>query len=56
MVDGKNVFVGESRIATPVRHLAPGMEGVAHVRVGFRPVWWVLTHRIVDWMRLRYWF
>lgn len=35
--------------------LRPGMEGVARIHVGRRPVWWVGIHRIVDYLRLKLW-
>ena len=35
--------------------LLPGMEGVAYLELGERNAWWVLTHRISDWLRLRFW-
>lgn len=55
VVDGKNVFYGESKAFEEAGGLLPGMEGFAHLDVGWRPVWWVLTHRITDWMHLRFW-
>ncbi|MEE9127676.1 MAG: HlyD family efflux transporter periplasmic adaptor subunit [Planctomycetota bacterium] len=53
--DGMNVFLAESTATAPVSELAPGMEGFAHLEVGQRRVWWVLSHRIMNWFRLRFW-
>lgn len=55
VIDGKNVFLAEARTVTALHHLAVGMEGVAHVDAGYRGAWWVLTHRITDWLKLEFW-
>ena len=55
VVDEVNVFLGEAVVLTSLEGIAPGMEGVAHLRAGDRPVWWVLTHRLTDWARLNFW-
>lgn len=33
----------------------PGMTGVAKVSVGWRPLGWIATHRIIDYFRLVFW-
>ncbi len=53
--DGENVFIAESIAFAAPDHLSPGMEGVAFLEVGRRSVWWVMTHRLTDWLRLRFW-
>ncbi len=35
--------------------IRPGMEGVARIDVGRRPIRWIAFHRIVDYLRLRFW-
>lgn len=55
VVDETNVFLGEAVILQSLDGIAPGMEGVAHLRAGDRPVWWVLTHRLTDWARMNFW-
>ncbi len=35
--------------------IRPGMEGVARIHVGRRPVWWIGVHRIVDYLQLKLW-
>ncbi|MEE9296906.1 MAG: HlyD family efflux transporter periplasmic adaptor subunit [Phycisphaerae bacterium] len=35
--------------------MRPGMEGVAKVQVGRRPVWWVAFHRMIDYLRMNVW-
>jgi hypothetical protein len=51
----KNVFIGEAKGDLPFDWMRPGMEGVARVRVGQRPVWWVMFHRVIDYLRLKLW-
>ncbi len=36
--------------------LRPGMEGLARVDMGKRPIWWVATHRITDTLHLWTWW
>lgn len=33
----------------------PGLSGVAKIEAGRRTFWWVLTHRTIDYLRLRLW-
>jgi hypothetical protein len=35
--------------------LRPGMEGVAKIEAGRRSLFWMITHRFVDWLRLAVW-
>jgi len=53
--DGKRVFVASAALPTDQPWLRPGMEGVAMVEVGDRPIWWIATHRVVDAARLNFW-
>jgi biotin carboxyl carrier protein len=34
----------------------PGMTGIAKLNIGKRQLWWILTHRTVDFLRLRLWW
>ena len=34
----------------------PGMSGVCKINVGRRSLWWILTHRTVDFLRLKLWW
>jgi GAF domain-containing protein len=34
----------------------PGMTGIAKISVGKRSLWWILTHRTVDFLRLKLWW
>jgi len=31
------------------------MEGTAHIDAGPRPAFWVLTHRVTDWLHMSFW-
>ena len=55
VVDGHNVFIGDAEISTDLGELPPGVEGTAQIHLGSRPVLWVLTHRITDWLYLHFW-
>lgn len=55
VIDGKNVFVAEADASETMAGLPPGMEGFAVLDVGRRPAWWMLSHRILDWLRLNFW-
>jgi len=49
------VFVAEADVEIDPTWMRPGMEGVAKVEVGPRPVWWVSLHRVIDYLRLHLW-
>lgn len=52
---GQNVFVARAELAERPDWLRAGMTGVARVRAGSQPVWWVLLHRAIDNIRLTMW-
>jgi hypothetical protein len=54
--DNVNSFEFRANIQSPGIWMRPGMEGIAKVEVGTRPVWWVLTHRMTDYLRLTLWW
>jgi hypothetical protein len=35
--------------------LRPGMEGIAKIEIDQRPLLWVWTRGLVEWLRLRLW-
>jgi len=52
-----NMFVLKGELETaPETWWRPGMSGVAKVNVGDRNVFWILTHRTVDFFRLLLWW
>jgi len=55
VVEGSNVFLGEATVPIDLDELPPGMEGTAHIDAGPQSSWWVLTHRVTDWLQLNFW-
>ena len=57
--EGRNLFEAEARLETGsaprVEALRPGLQGVAKLQAGERPLYWLISHRAVDWMRLQWW-
>jgi multidrug efflux pump subunit AcrA (membrane-fusion protein) len=55
--DGEgNAFVLRARLVEEAEWLRPGMSGVARLDAGDRTLAWRATHRIVDFIRMRFWF
>lgn len=50
-----NIYIAEADLKADVRWMRPGMEGVARVHLGARPVWWAALHRAIDYVRLNLW-
>ncbi len=55
IVDERNVFLGEADVDIDLALLPPGMEGTARIDGGPRSAWWVLSHRVTDWLHLNFW-
>lgn len=53
--NGKTVYITEGELGTSSDWVKPGMEGVARVEFGERPVWWVLSHRTINYFRTNFW-
>jgi RND family efflux transporter MFP subunit len=53
--EGRNFFRVEARLEKPAASLRPGMEGIAKIDVDRRRLLWILTHELVDWLRLWVW-
>ena len=53
--DGRNVFEVEATPLAVSDPLRPGMQGVAKIRAGSQPLAWTLSHRLIDWLRLKVW-
>lgn len=54
-VDGRNVVMAEAIVESEKEWLQSGMEGVAKVKTGWQPVWWVTTRSVLDQLRLGFW-
>lgn len=55
VVEGKNVFLAQTRVPQNPEWMRVGMEGVARIDVGPKPVWWAMTHRAIDFIRMKLW-
>ncbi|RME38696.1 MAG: HlyD family secretion protein [Planctomycetota bacterium] len=53
--EGRTVFPAEARIVRGADWLRPGMEGVAKISVGRRPLWWQILHRPLQYLRMKLW-
>ena len=53
--EGRNFFRVEASLEKMQPSLRPGMEGVGKIEVGRRSQLWIMTHPLVDWLRLRIW-
>lgn len=53
--DGRSYFRVEAILERVSNRLSPGMEGVGKIEAGERKLIWILTHKLVDWMRLTLW-
>ncbi len=54
-VSGKTVYITEAKLQVAHEWMMPGMEGMARVSFGDRPVWWVGSHRLVNYFRTNFW-
>jgi hypothetical protein len=58
---GRNLFLAEARMTTAsgqtsgMSALRPGLQGLARLDAGQRPLYWLVGHRISDWLRLKWW-
>lgn len=52
---GKNTFRVEGRLKRPTPRLRPGMQGAGKIEIEERPLIWIWTRKLVDWVRLATW-
>ena len=55
--DADNVF--PVRMTTPeteTKWWLPGMTGVVKISAGNRPIWWIASRSLVDYLRLLFWY
>ena len=50
--EGRTYFRVEAVLEEPTAALRPGMEGIAKIDAGRRRLFWILTHEMLDWLRL----
>jgi multidrug efflux pump subunit AcrA (membrane-fusion protein) len=53
---GGSYFIAEAVVDNSEALLSPGMEGAAKVEVDRRNVTWVVTRKMVNWLRLHLWW
>lgn len=53
--DGANRFRVEADLDGAPERLRPGMEGVGRIESGERTLLWIVTRRVVDWLRVMAW-
>jgi multidrug resistance efflux pump len=53
--EGRNLFLVEARLEGASERLRPGMEGYAKVEAGRYKLFWIWTHPLIDWVRLKLW-
>ena len=53
--DSANVFEVRCQIEDPADWLRPGMEGIGRINIGDKPIYWMLSHRMADAVRLWTW-
>jgi hypothetical protein len=56
VVDGENTFAVRLKLeGSAPEHWRPGMTGVAKISIGWRPLAWIATHRLIDYLRIKLW-
>ena len=53
--EGNNVFKVYATVKNSSPSWRPGMAGEAKVDVETRPVWWIYSHRLIDFVKLKAW-
>jgi multidrug efflux pump subunit AcrA (membrane-fusion protein) len=53
--EGRNRFRVEATIDSEMPQLRPGMEGIAKIEIDQRPLLWIWTRGLVEWLRLQLW-
>ena len=51
-----NVFEVYAELSGPAEQMKPGMKGIAKIEAGRKRVIWILTHKLVDYLRLALWW
>jgi hypothetical protein len=53
--EGRVFYEVEGALAEAPPTLRPGLQGVAKITAGERPLAWIWTHRALEWMQLTLW-
>jgi RND family efflux transporter MFP subunit len=54
-VEGRHFFEIEAALSAPAAVLRPGLQGVAKIQVDHRTSLWIVSHRLLEWLRLKLW-
>lgn len=54
--DGRNVFVAEAAVTGTSPDLRPGMRGRASIQGDRKPVAWIISHRLLEWLQTAIWW
>jgi len=55
--EGENIFIVRCKLGqAPADWWRPGMSGLVKIEAGSRPLFWILTHRTVDFLRMWLWW
>ena len=55
LIDGKNVFVAIAEVNGDADFFRQGMAGVARTYTGWKPIPWILLHRVFEYGRAGFW-
>jgi hypothetical protein len=55
VADGVNGFEVIGSISQHDSRIRPGMEGIAKISIGPRPLVWIWTHEFLHWLRIKIW-
>ncbi len=53
--EGENVFQVYGDVIKPEQWMHPGLAGQARIDTDKRPIAWIITHRLIDWLKLKLW-
>ncbi len=56
IINSRNVFKVQVHLSATHDWMRPGMEGIAKIEVGKRRYVWIWTRKLVNWIRLKFWF
>lgn len=51
-----NSFIVRGSFQQPAPWFRPGMSGIAKIDAGHRSLLWICTHRLIDFLRLKFWW
>ena len=54
-VAAEPAFRVEAALKKSLQGMRPGMQGIAKIEVGKHSRWWIWTHDLTDWVRLKLW-